>query len=109
MKYFTIKELTSTNTGLGNTPSPLVVSNLEKLVDNILDPLREKYNKPIKINSGYRSPEVNSKVKGAKNSDHMTGRAADITGGNKTENKIIFDLIKNNFKFDQLINEYDYS
>lgn len=51
------------------------------LVDHILDPIREAWGKPIKINSGYRSKALNSKIGGSKTSDHMLGRAADITAG----------------------------
>ena len=109
MKYFTIKELSSTNTGLSNIPPYEVQKNLEALVENVLDPLREKYGKPIRVNSGYRSAAVNAKVKGARNSDHLYGYAADITAGNKVENKKLFELIRDNFDFKQLINEYNYS
>ena len=109
MKYFTIKELSSTNTGLSNIPPYEVQKNLEALVENVLDPLRVKYGKPIRVNSGYRSAAVNAKVKGAKNSDHLYGYAADITAGNKVENKKLFELIRDNFDFKQLINEYNYS
>ena len=109
MKYFTIKELSSTNTGLSNIPPYEVQKNLEALVENVLDPLREKYGKSIRVNSGYRSAAVNAKVKGAKNSDHLYGYAADITAGNKVENKKLFELIRDNFDFKQLINEYNYS
>ena len=109
MKYFTIKELSSTNTGLPNIPPYEVQKNLEALVENVLDPLRAKYGKPIRVNSGYRSAAVNAKVKGAKNSDHLYGYAADITAGNKVENKKLFELIRDNLDFKQLINEYNYS
>ena len=109
MKYFTIKELSSTNTGLPNIPPYEVQKNLEALVENVLDPLRVKYGKSIRVNSGYRSAAVNAKVKGAKNSDHLYGYAADITAGNKVENKKLFELIRDNFDFKQLINEYNYS
>ena len=109
MKYFTIKELSSTNTGLPNIPPYEVQKNLEALVENVLDPLRVKYGKPIRVNSGYRSAAVNAKVKGARNSDHLYGYAADITAGNKVENKKLFELIRDNFDFKQLINEYNYS
>ena len=108
-KYFTLAELTVTNSGLINAPNKAEIANLTKLVVNVLDPLRELYGKPIKVNSGYRSPKVNAAVKGAKNSDHLYGYAADITAGNKTENCILFQLIRDNFTFRQLINEYDYS
>ena len=108
MKYFTIKELCKTNTGLDNTPGQLEVSNLKNLVDHVLDPLRVKYGKPITINSGYRSLKVNKKVGGVNTSQHCKGEAADITGGNRSENIILFNLIKDSGKYDQLINEYDY-
>ena len=109
MKYFTIKELTKTSTGLDNVPSKDEQANLEYLVNNVLDKVREIYGKPIKVNSGYRSKLVNKKVGGASNSQHTKGEAVDITGGNKTENKMIYEIIKNLGKYDQLINEYDYS
>ena len=109
MKHFTMSEMTRTNTGLQNLPGATEQANIRKLVDNVLDPLREMYGKPIKINSGYRSPMVNARVNGAKNSDHVKGMAADITGGSKTENKILFELIRDNFTFRQLINEHNFS
>ena len=109
MKYFTINELTKTSTGLDNTPSKVEQDNLEYLVNNVLDKVREIYGKPIKVNSGFRSKLVNKKVGGASNSQHTKGEAVDITGGNKVENKMIYEIIKNLGKYDQLINEYDYS
>ena len=102
MKYFSLSELTRTNKNLPNVPNEQEKANLIKLVDNILDPLRELYGKPITINSGYRSPLVNSATENAsKTSDHMTGRAADID--TVSDNYKLFNLIKDNFKFDQLI------
>lgn len=109
MKYFTIAELTATNRKIPNYPNPVQVENLQKLVKNVLDPLREKYGKPIKVNSGFRSAALNTAVNGAINSDHLHGFAADITAGSKRENKILFNLIRENFAFRQLINEYNYS
>lgn len=109
MKHFTISELSVTKQKLPNIPDKVAERNLIKLVENVLDPLRELYGKPIKINSGYRSPKVNAAIGGAKNSEHMTGCAADITAGNKTENCILFQLIRDNFKFRQVIDEKDYT
>ena len=108
MKYFTIKELikstTATAKKIDNTPTKEVEDNLTKLVDKILDPLREAYGKPIKVNSGYRCPKLNRAVGGSATSQHVLGQAADITGGSKLENKILFDLIKSlKLPFDQLI------
>ena len=113
MKYFTIEELTRSTTatarGLDNTPTPEIKANLERLVDKVLDPLREKYGKPITVNSGYRCPELNKAVGGSKTSDHVKGFAADLTGGSKQENEKIFNIIRDNFAWTQLINERDFS
>ena len=114
MKYFTIKELckssTATQRGIDNTPSSEIVRNLEQLVDKVLDPLREEFGEPIIVNSGYRSPALNKAVKGAANSQHVSGHAADITAGSKFRNKRLFILAqKLDLPFDQLIDERDYS
>lgn len=104
MKYFSINELSKSNTAiarkLDNTPSKEVITNLEALVDNVLDPLREMYGKPIIVTSGYRSPEVNRSVNGATSSQHVRGEAADITVGTKEGNKELFDIIKEKLPFD---------
>lgn len=113
MKYFTIEELTRSTTatakGIDNTPTPEIKANLERLVEKVLDPLREKYGKPITVNSGYRCPELNKAVGGSKTSDHVKGFAADLTGGSKQENEKIFNIIRDNFAWTQLINERDFS
>lgn len=116
MKYFSYEELTKSiiakNKGIDNTPSTEIKKNLKALVDNILDPLREAYGKPITVTSGYRCPKLNTAVKGAKNSQHIKGQAADINGVKdlRSENKKLFDLvIKLNLPYDQLIDEYDYN
>lgn len=103
MKYFTLKELTATNRKIPNYPNETQIQNLQKLVKNVLDPLREMYGKPIKVNSGFRSQLLNAAVGGASTSEHLQGMAADIDAGSRSENKKLFDLIKNNFKFRQLI------
>ena len=113
MKYFTIKELSKSATALSknidNSPSPDVVNNLTLLVDNILDPLREKYGKPINVNGAYRCPELNKAVGGSKTSQHMTGQAADITVGSPDNNKKLFNLIiEMDLPFDQLIDEKNF-
>lgn len=107
MKYFTIEELTRSATatarGIDNAPTPEIKANLERLVQKVLDPLREIYGKPITVNSGYRCPELNKAVGGSKTSDHMNGFSVDITASSKKENAILFQIIKDNFDFDQLI------
>lgn len=77
MKYFTIEELCKSSTavrlGINNTPNSKIVNNLTLLVELILDPLREKFNKPIYVNSGYRCVDLNTAVKGSKTSSHLHG------------------------------------
>ena len=111
MKYFTIKELSHSDTALAkgndNFPTAEAISNLTKLVDNVLDPLREKYGKPIRVSSGYRSAILNRSVNGATSSQHRLGEAADITVGE--ENRKLFEIIKSELPFDQLIDEKDFS
>lgn len=114
MKRFSIKELCRSKTakelGIDNTPTPQAVENMTRLINVVLDPLREAYGKPITTNSGYRSPALNKVTKGAsKKSQHMTGEAVDITVKSKEGNKWLFDYIKDNLPYDQLIDEYNYS
>lgn len=113
MKYFTIKELCKSSVAetkrINNTPNLEIINNLECLVKHILDPLRERYGKPIYINSGYRSVALNKAVNGSKTSQHVKGLAADITAGSSEKNKILFSLIQElNLPFDQLIDEKKY-
>lgn len=114
MRNFTIQELTASTAAaakkINNNPTPEAAENLKLLVDNVLDPLRDAYGKPIRVNSGYRSPALNKAVKGSKTSQHMKGQAADITGGSKQENKKLFELAqKLNLPYCQLIDEKNFS
>lgn len=110
MKYFTFKEMIVTDTGLENTPNWNQIDNIKRLIIDLLDPIREKWNKPIKVNSCFRSESVNSAVNGARNSQHKTGEAADITTGNSTDNKRLFDMIvSSGLTFDQLIDEKNFA
>ena len=114
MKYFTIEEMIKSSTAtakrIDNTPNQTVIDSLTKLIEAVLDPLREWYGKPIRVNSGYRCEALNKAVGSkAKNSQHLYGEAADITAGSKTENEKLFNYIKDNLPFDQLINESNFS
>lgn len=114
MKYFTIEELTRSTTarlrGIDNTPSQQVINNLIALVDNVLDPLREAWGKPIHVNSGYRCRALNKAVGGVPASQHMRGEAADITAGGKEANRELYSLLRQlNLPVDQAINEKDFS
>lgn len=112
-QFFTIGELSRSQTadrnGIKNEPNSGHKINLNKLIDNVLDPLRSAYRKPIYVNSGYRCESLNRLVGGAKNSSHLYGKAADITAGSKEENKKLFELVQQlGLEFDQLIDEYKY-
>ena len=113
MNYFTIAELIYSRDywkKIWNKTTPEVEQNLTALVDNILDPLRLFYGKPININSGYRCPELNKKVGGVWNSQHLTGEAADITTGSKLENQHLARMIVElKLPFDQLSDEAGYA
>ena len=84
--------------------------NIIALVENVLQPLRDAYGKPITINSGYRCAELNKKVGGVATSQHTKGQAADICiDGDLTKGRRWFDYIKAHLQFDQLIWEHDKS
>lgn len=104
------KSITALNKGLDNTPNEDQLANMKVLADAIFEPLREGLgNKPINIAIFFRSPAVNKAVGGSKKSQHMSGQAMDIDNDvyiNGPTNKEIFDYIKDNLEFDQLINEF---
>lgn len=113
-KYFTIEELCRSNTadakGIDNTPNNAQKERLKDLIENVLDPLREAYGKPIYVNSGFRNDELNKEVGGVATSQHRKGEAADISAGSIKENEKLFNLIQElNLPFDQLINESNFS
>ena len=113
MKYFTIAEFCKSQTadrlGIDNRCKKEHIANLTTLVENVLDPLREWYGKPITINSGFRCAELNKAVKGASTSQHLTGQAADIDTGDRQQNKLLFEYIRTNLNFDQLIDESNFA
>lgn len=119
-KNFTLEELTNSSTAkqkkLDNTPTKEVIENLTKLATTVLQPLREAFNAPIIVSSGYRSPKVNAAVGGATNSDHKFGAAADIRTVSDTveDNKKLFNLAvklanEGKIKCRQIIDEYNYN
>lgn len=112
-KHITIDEATLSPTalrlGIDNTPNEDVLVNMKLVAERCFEPIREWYGKPIKINSFYRCDALNNAVKGSATSQHVQGKAIDISTGTKAGNKLIYDWAKENLIFDQLINEYDYS
>lgn len=112
-KYFTIGELCKSDVAvekrIANTPDNTTTERMNALMEECLDKVREMWGKPIGVNSGYRSADLNRAVGGAKNSQHLRGEAADITAGTKENNRKLFDLIvASDIPFDQLIDESGY-
>jgi len=112
-EHITLEEATLSPTslrlGIKNIPNADELRAMVTVANSCFEPLRKWYGKPIKVNSFFRNFELNKAVHGATNSQHSKGEAIDISGGNKEENKKIFDWCKANLVYDQLINEYDYS
>ena len=98
MKYFRKEEFLC-RCGKCEMPAE-VEANIVALVENVLDPAREKFGKPIIVNSGYRCPKHNTAVGGVANSQHTRGEAADITSA---DNERLAKIIEGNARFDQLI------
>jgi len=93
--------------GISNTPTPEHIENLKALAENIFQPIRDHFKKPIRISSGYRSKELNAKVGGSATSQHSKGQAIDLDNdGTDITNRQIFDFVKDNLPFDQLIYEF---
>ena len=98
---------TAKRRGISNMPTPEHIENFKKLASNIFQPIREHFGKPILISSGYRSAELNKAIGGSLSSQHCSGEAIDIDmDGTDITNKQIFDYIKDNLTFDQMIAEF---
>jgi hypothetical protein len=115
-KHLSLAEVTRSETakrnGISNMPTPEHLENFKLLAEKVFEPIREHFGVPIHISSGYRSKELNKFIKGSSSSEHCEGRAIDIDmdgSANGVTNKQVFDFIKENLDFNQLINEFDYS
>lgn len=112
-KHITFTEATHSPTavklGINNNPNETQLEAMKLVAEKCFEPLRTWYNKPIKINSFFRSDLLNRAVKGSLTSQHKKGEAIDLDAGSKEENKKLFEYIKNHLDFDQVINEYNYS
>lgn len=108
-KNFTLSEMTKSETalrrGLNNAPTQDVISALQTLAVNVLQPIRDHYGRSVKVNSGYRSPEVNAAVGGSRTSDHCKGQAADIEIVG-VANADLAKYIEDKLQFTQLILEF---
>jgi hypothetical protein len=95
--------------GISNMPTPEHIENFKLLAEKVFQPIREHFRCPIHISSGYRSKELNQAVGGSSSSQHCQGEAIDIDMDgtpNGVTNRMVFDFIKDNLEFDQLIYEF---
>lgn len=116
---FSLEEMTrsskAVSLGVSNSPNVEQLANLKALCENVLQPIRERFGRPIKVNSGFRCKIVNNSIKGSSpKSDHMYGCAADITAGSKKANRELFAIIvglanAGKILCRQIIDEYGYS
>jgi len=102
-----VESYTAKRRGIDNTPGDYELTNMTALAENIFEPLREWVGGPIKINSFFRSVELNKAIGGSSKSQHCQGRAIDIDDvyGHKT-NAEMYNWIKENLNFDQMIWEF---
>ena len=111
MKFFTVSELCVS----GTYPKLVVVpkkgtpeyTNIVNLIENLLDPIREKVGKPIRVSSGYRPEALNKAVGGSPTSNHRYARAADCTTGSTAADNLLMvrALIELGIKYDECIIE----
>ena len=106
---FTLSEMTKSDTALrldmDNTPNAVQVENLKTLCEKVLQPVRDHFGKGVKVNSGFRHPQVNAAVGGSKTSDHCKGMAADIEIPG-VANGDLAQWIVDNLEFRQVILEF---
>lgn len=95
--------------GISNMPTPEHIANFKILSEKIFEPIRVHFRCPIIISSGYRSKELNAAIGGSATSQHCSGEAIDIDMDGTPHgvtNRMVFDYIKNNLDYDQLIYEF---
>jgi len=102
-----IRSSTAKRAGISNMPTDAHLENIKLLCEKVLEPIRIHFARPIILSSGYRSPALNRAVRGSSTSQHCSGEAADIDmDGTNVTNAQIFNYIKDNLEFDQLIWEF---
>ena len=109
-KNFSLEEMYRSDTaqrcGIDNKPqTEEVVENLRALCTEVLQPLRDHLGKPVVVSSGYRCKDLNKKVEGVENSQHLKGEAADIKVRDREELIDVMRYIMDETDFDQLIRE----
>jgi zinc D-Ala-D-Ala carboxypeptidase len=102
-----IRSETAKRKGISNMPTAAHIANFKVLAEKVFEPIRKHFGKPIHISSGYRSIALNKAIGGSLTSQHCSGEAIDIDmDGALIKNAEIFNFIKDNLKFDQLIWEF---
>jgi len=108
-KNFTLEEMTKSETalrhGMDNIPGENEIGNLKLLCEKVLQPVRDHFGKGVKVNSGFRHPDVNAKVGGSRTSDHTRGQACDIEIPG-VPNAELAEWIRDNLEYRQLILEF---
>lgn len=108
--HFSLEEMVASDIAvrhsIDNNPSGDIVVNLRRLAE-FLEKVRLLLNKPIHINSAYRSPEVNNLLGSKPTSQHCVGCAADIRVGGLTPDQVVKAIVKSDLKYDQVIREFD--
>jgi uncharacterized protein YcbK (DUF882 family) len=106
---FSLAEMVKSETALrhdmDNTPGGAEIASLRLLCEKILQPVREHYGKGVKVNSGFRHPDVNAKVGGSKTSDHCKGQAADIEIPGVANADLALHIV-DTYEFTQVILEF---
>jgi len=114
-KNFTLSELTRSGTalrkGIENSPTDKHLIDIQLMITNLIQPIRDEIG-PIRVTSGYRSPRLNRSIGGSRKSQHCKGQALDLQfwqDGRMINEKIYDFVINSELKFDQMINEFDFS
>lgn len=114
-KNFVLSEITRSNTakrlGISNEPSKKHLANMQKLITELIQPMRDSIG-PIRISSGYRSPQLNRAIGGSSKSQHCKGQALDLQfwkDGQMCNQEIYKWILNSNLQFDQMINEFDFA
>ncbi len=112
-KHLTLEECTRSATAdrlgiVNNNPNQSIIENMQLLAEKVFEPIREHFKTPIYVSSMYRGLNLNQAIKGSITSQHCSGQAMDIDMDSKGKptNKDIFDFIKKNLEFDQMIWEF---
>ena len=117
-EHFTLEELIHSTTAqkysIDNRPNKYIISNLTSICKYVMEPIRQRYEKPIIVTSGYRCPRLNALVKGASTSQHIAGTAIDFRPKEAKDIQLLWNIIvdmleKGEIECRQLIDEYNLS